>query len=42
MMKYARKRGTLWSWANELKGHEDGYSFDIYMKLVEQAVALCT
>jgi hypothetical protein len=34
----ARKKGALWSWALELKGHEDGYSFDIYMKLVEQAV----
>ena len=40
MMSYARERGALWSWALELKGHEDGFSFDIYMKLVEQAVAL--
>ncbi len=38
MMAYAREKGALWSWALELKGHEDGYSFDIYMKLVEQAV----
>ncbi|MFO7670386.1 MAG: hypothetical protein R6W31_12060 [Bacteroidales bacterium] len=38
MMVYAREKGALWSWALELKGHEDGYSFDIYMKLVEQAV----
>ena len=39
MMDYAREKGALWSWALELKGHEDGASFDIYMKLVEQAVA---
>jgi len=39
MMDYARGKGALWSWALELKGHEDGASFDIYMKLVEQAVA---
>lgn len=39
MMDYARAKGALWSWALELKGHEDGASFDIYMKLVEQAVA---
>ena len=39
MMEYARKKGALWSWAVELKGHEDGASFDVYMKLVEQAVA---
>ena len=38
LMKEARTKGALWSWALELKGHEDGYSFDIYMKLVEQAV----
>ncbi len=40
MIQYSREKGALWSWALELKGHEDGYSFDIYMKLVEQAVAL--
>ncbi|MDX2432294.1 MAG: hypothetical protein QNK35_15260 [Bacteroides sp.] len=40
MMTYAREKGALWSWALELKGHEDGFSFDIYMKLVEQAVKL--
>ena len=34
-----RPLGALWSWALELKGHEDGVSFDVYMKLVEQAVA---
>jgi hypothetical protein len=34
----ARKKGALWAWALELKGHEDGASFDVYMKLVEQAV----
>jgi hypothetical protein len=35
----ARARGALWTWALELEGHEDGASFDVYMKLVEQAVA---
>jgi len=40
MIKEARIKGALWSWALELKGHEDGYSFDIYMKLVEQAVQM--
>jgi len=39
LLKYARPKGALWCWALELKGHEDGASFDIYMKLVEQAVA---
>lgn len=39
MMEYARPKGALWAWALELKGHEDGASFDVYMKLVEQAVA---
>lgn len=39
LMEHARSKGALWSWALELKGHEDGASFDIYMKLVEQAVA---
>ena len=39
MMASARQKKALWSWALELKGHEDGASFDIYMKLVEQAVA---
>lgn len=38
LFEYARPKGALWSWALELKGHEDGASFDIYMKLVEQAV----
>jgi hypothetical protein len=38
LLAYARDKGALWCWANELKGHEDGFSFDIYMKLVEQAV----
>jgi hypothetical protein len=38
LMDYARSRGALWSWAVEWKGHEDGASFDLYMKLVEQAV----
>ena len=40
MMDDARKKGARWSWALELKGHEDGFSFDVYMKLVEQAVKL--
>ncbi len=39
LMKNARSRGALWSWAVELKGHEDGYTYDVYTKLVEQAVA---
>jgi hypothetical protein len=33
-----RAKGARWCWALEMKGHEDGCSFDIYMKLVEQAV----
>ncbi|MBN2092713.1 hypothetical protein JW964_24035 [candidate division KSB1 bacterium] len=39
LIKKVRAKGALWSWALELKGHEDGASFDVYMKLVEQAVA---
>lgn len=39
IMEYSRPKGALWAWALELKGHEDGASFDVYMKLVEQAVA---
>ncbi len=39
LLKYARSKGALWCWAMELKGHEDGASFDVYMKLVEQVVA---
>jgi hypothetical protein len=39
LLRNARPKGALWCWAMELKGHEDGASFDIYMKLVEQAVA---
>ena len=38
LVKNARQKGALWCLAVELKGHEDGNSFDIYMKLVEQAV----
>lgn len=38
LMKLARQQGARWSWAIELKGHEDGASFDLYMKLVEEAV----
>ena len=34
----ARKNHARWAWAMELKGHQDGNSFDVYMKLVEQAV----
>ncbi len=40
LIKVARAKGALWSWALELKGHEDGNSFDIYMKLVEQTVKM--
>ncbi|MFC2125227.1 hypothetical protein ACFLU5_10475 [Bacteroidota bacterium] len=40
LFEYASPKEALWSWAVELKGHEDGYSFDVYMKLVEQAVKL--
>lgn len=39
LIRKVRPKGALWTWANTLKGHEDGNSFDIYMKLVEQAVA---
>ena len=39
MMANVRPQGALWSWALTLKGHEDGNSFDLYMKLVEEAVA---
>ncbi|NQT27002.1 hypothetical protein HQ585_16725 [candidate division KSB1 bacterium] len=39
MIQSVRPKGALWSWALELKGHEDGASFDVYMKLVEQAVS---
>lgn len=39
VMGYARPKGARWAWALELKGHEDGYAFDMYMKLVEQTVA---
>jgi hypothetical protein len=40
LVSESRAKGALWSWALELKGHEDGFSFDIYMKLVEQAVKM--
>ncbi len=36
----ARKKHARWAWAMELKGHQDGTSFDVYMKLVEQAVKM--
>jgi len=39
LLKYARSKGARWAWALELKGHEDGTSFDVYMKFVEQAVS---
>lgn len=35
----ARARGARWSLILEQKGHEDGVSFDLYMKLVERALA---
>jgi hypothetical protein len=38
LMKKARPNGARWAWAVELKGHEDGASFDVYMKFVEQAI----
>jgi hypothetical protein len=38
LLTYTREKGALWAWALELKGHEDGTSFDVYIKLVEQAV----
>ena len=38
LIKNGRQKGARWAWALELKGHEDGTSFDVYMKLVEQAV----
>lgn len=38
LMTTVLPQGALWSWAVELKGHEDGYSFDVFVKLVEQAV----
>lgn len=40
LLKNARERDARWAWAVEMKGHEDGASFDLYMKLVEQAVAV--
>lgn len=40
MIGNVRPKGARWTWALELKGHEDGASFDVYMKLVEQAVAM--
>lgn len=40
LIRDTREKGARWCWALELKGHEDGYSFDIYMKLVEQAVKM--
>lgn len=39
LLNDARPKGARWAWALELKGHEDGVSFDVYMKFVEQAVA---
>ncbi|MFN8207478.1 MAG: hypothetical protein U0T82_08725 [Bacteroidales bacterium] len=38
LVRNGRANGARWCWALEMKGHEDGYSFDFYMKLVEQAV----
>lgn len=39
-VKLARSRGGRWSLIAAQKGHEDGYAFDVYVKLVEQCVAL--
>jgi hypothetical protein len=36
----ARALGARWAVIVEQKGHEDGVSFDLYMKLVERALAL--
>jgi hypothetical protein len=38
LISEARKNHARWAWALELKGHEDGASFDVYMKMVEQSV----
>lgn len=38
MMAGVLPQGALWTWAVELKGHEDGHAFDVYTKLVEQSV----
>ncbi len=38
MMADVLPQGALWTWAVELKGHEDGHAFDVYTKLVEQSV----
>ena len=39
MVTGARARGARWSMIAAEKGHEDGAAFDIYLKLVEQAIA---
>ena len=36
----ARKRGARWAAIVEEKGHEDGIAYDVYVKLVEQCIAL--
>jgi hypothetical protein len=36
----ARARGARWAGIVEEKGHEDGVAFDVYLKLVEQCIAL--
>jgi hypothetical protein len=36
----ARAKGARWSAIVENKGHEDGIAFDVYVKLVEQCIAL--
>ncbi len=39
LIVHARSKGGLLAKAIEMKGHEDGYSFDVYMKFVEQSIA---
>jgi hypothetical protein len=40
MILGARARGARWSMIAAEKGHEDGSAFDLYLKLVEQSIAL--
>jgi hypothetical protein len=36
----ARAKGARWGMIVEEKGHEDGVAFDVYIKMVEQCIAL--
>ena len=40
LMTGARVRGARWGMIVEDKGHEDGIAFDVYAKLLEQAIKL--